>query len=269
MSARGFRSITMVAGVAAAALSCYMVSLRVASERAALEEVENEIVLAQRDIRVLQTEIGTRGRLAQLESWNVKVLALSAPAANQFVEGGFALASLVAPKKAIDPAAPVVLASAPTPDREPRLASDGAQAGVAAKDLMQVASLKRDLPSQDDQPQPTARVPASKARGSVAAVVKKTVEKAGSAKAGEATRTAKPAKQVKDSATAKAEVKSAATKPVTSRPVPTKSAPVKSAAATPAQAKPAVVKTPAAKATKAPVKTSTSASSIKEAKAKQ
>ena len=45
----------------------------VASERAALEDVETEIVLAQRDIRLLQTEIGTRGRLAQLERWNVKV----------------------------------------------------------------------------------------------------------------------------------------------------------------------------------------------------
>ena len=126
MSARGFRSISMVAGIAAAALGCYMVSLRVASERAALEDVENKIVLAQRDIRVLQTEIGTRGRLAQLESWNVKVLALSAPQANQFVDGGFQLASLLTPKKAIDPSAPpVVLASAPAPERKPRLSSDG------------------------------------------------------------------------------------------------------------------------------------------------
>ena len=76
MSARSFRSVFMVASCAGAALGCYLVSLRVASERAALEDVETRIVLAQRDIRVLQTEIGTRGRLAQLERWNVKVLAL-------------------------------------------------------------------------------------------------------------------------------------------------------------------------------------------------
>ena len=76
--------------------SCYLVSLRVASERAALEDVETEIVLAQRDIRLLQTEIGTRGRLAQLERWNVKVLALSAPSADQFVADGFTLARLTA-----------------------------------------------------------------------------------------------------------------------------------------------------------------------------
>ena len=92
MSVRSFRSVFMVGGVAAAALSCYLVSLRVASERAALESVETEIVLAQRDIRLLQTEIGTRGRLAQLERWNVRVLALSAPSAEQFLQGGFELA---------------------------------------------------------------------------------------------------------------------------------------------------------------------------------
>ena len=62
----------MVASCAGAALGCYLVSLRVASERASLEDVETRIVLAQRDMRVLQTEIGTRGRLAQLERWNAE-----------------------------------------------------------------------------------------------------------------------------------------------------------------------------------------------------
>ena len=75
---RSFRSIVMVASCAGAALGCYLVSLRVASERAALEDVETKIVLQQRELRVLQTEIGTRGRLAQLERWNASVLAMSA-----------------------------------------------------------------------------------------------------------------------------------------------------------------------------------------------
>ena len=92
---------------------------RCASRRNApqLEDVETEIVLAQRDIRLLQTEIGTRGRLAQLERWNVKVLALSAPSADQFVEGGFALAALAQPERKVDLDAPVVLASAPVVDQ--------------------------------------------------------------------------------------------------------------------------------------------------------
>ena len=113
MSAHGFKSVYMAASVVGAALGCYLISLNVASERAKLEAVEEEIVLAQRDIRVLQTEIGTRGRLAQLERWNARFIRLSAPSADQFIEGGFQLAALVRPNKrpAID--APVVLAAAP------------------------------------------------------------------------------------------------------------------------------------------------------------
>ena len=37
MSSRSFRSVFMVGAIASAALGCYLVSLRVASERAALE----------------------------------------------------------------------------------------------------------------------------------------------------------------------------------------------------------------------------------------
>ncbi|WP_426265598.1 hypothetical protein [Sphingomonas sp. LHG3443-2] len=149
---RGFREVGWVAAVAGTALGCYMVSLKVASERAALEQVENKIVLAQRDIRVLQTEIGTRGRLEQLESWNVKVLALSAPQAQQFLEGEFQLATLAAPTKKVDPAAPVVLASAPAPaPQRPALGDDDnndgeAKAGPTARDLMQIASYRREAP---------------------------------------------------------------------------------------------------------------------------
>src|SRR4051794_35926069 len=113
MSARSFHSLFMVASCAGAALGCYLVSLRVASERAALEGVKTRIVLAQRNLRVLQTEIGTRGRLAQLERWNVKVLALSAPSADQFLRGSFELAKLTQPQHKVDFQAPVVLPSAP------------------------------------------------------------------------------------------------------------------------------------------------------------
>lgn len=183
---RGFREVGWVAAVAGTALGCYMVSLKVASERAALEEVQNRIVMAQRDIRVLQTEIGTRGRLEQLESWNVKVLALSAPQAHQFLEGEFQLATLAAPKKTIDPAAPVVLASAPvpTPQRATVTSDDADEAapskvGASAKDLLHIASYKRDVPAAPaaqktvDKPKVAAReavkVEASAATGTLKA----------------------------------------------------------------------------------------------------
>jgi hypothetical protein len=94
MIVRGFKSVLWVGAVGSAALSCYMVSLRVATERADLARVQGQIVDAKRDIRSLQTELGTRGRLSQLEDWNTNVLALSAPATNQYVKDGYALARL-------------------------------------------------------------------------------------------------------------------------------------------------------------------------------
>lgn len=149
MSARSFRSVFMVASCAGAALGCYLVSLRVASERAALQEVETKIVMAERDIRLLETEIGTRGRLAQLERWNVRVLALSAPTADQFLDGGFALARLMRPEPKIELEAPVVLATAQADDPRPQVAGESVaehaepDEASSAEDLLHVASLER------------------------------------------------------------------------------------------------------------------------------
>ena len=160
---RSFRSLFMVASCAGAALGCYLVSLRVASERAAVENVETRIVLAQRDLRVLQTEIGTRGRLAQLERWNASVLAMSAPSADQFLNGSFELAKLTQPERKVDFQAPVVLASAPAPkpDKAPigeaGMDDAGAPTGVAQGTLLHQASLKtetREVPAM-----PAAELP--------------------------------------------------------------------------------------------------------------
>jgi hypothetical protein len=149
MSARGFGSVIWAGAVAGAALGFYLVSLNVASERAELEQVETKIALAQRDIRLLQTEIGTRGRLAQLERWNVKFIRLAAPTADQFVEGGFQLATMVAPNKKPVIEAPVVLASAPVEQAipaRPKLTgdADGPEVPVTApkspSEMMYVAS---------------------------------------------------------------------------------------------------------------------------------
>ena len=156
MSSRSFHSLFMVASCAGAALGCYLVSLRVASERAALEDVETKIVLAQRDMRVLQTEIGTRGRLAQLERWNVRVLALSAPAADQFLSGSFELARLTRPEPKVDFDAPVVMAAAPAPMQAPSIgapaADDGGMpAAETPRSLLHEASLKtetREVPAK-------------------------------------------------------------------------------------------------------------------------
>ena len=157
MSVRNFGSLFMVASCAGAALGCYLVSLRVASERAQLEDVETRIVLAQRDLRVVQTEIGTRARLSQLERWNAKVLALSAPAADQFLRGSFELARLAQPQHKVEFTAPVVFASAPAPEAkkppigEPETDDGGAATSPATPSLLHEASLKtgtREVPSE-------------------------------------------------------------------------------------------------------------------------
>ena len=154
MSVRSFHSVFMASAVAGAALGCYLVSLRVASERAALEEVENQIVLAERDIRLLQTEIGTRGRLAQLERWNVRVLALSAPSADQILGDKFQLASLIQPQRKLPVDAPVVLASAPAPQPQQPLAQEQADGGATAPvgQLLHEASVKVKVEEREERP---------------------------------------------------------------------------------------------------------------------
>src|SRR5260221_4675456 len=165
-----------------------MVSLRVDSERAKLEGVETRIVLAQRDMRVLQTEIGTRGRLSQLERWNAGAFALGAPSADQFLKGGFELARLARPDHKVDFQAPVVLASAPAPTKSPVVGQpetdDGETlaAAVTPSSLLHQASLKtetREVPAR-----PIVALPQTMARS--------TEKPATSAKPAQSTTAAKP-----------------------------------------------------------------------------
>jgi hypothetical protein len=112
MIVRGFKPVAWVAAVGTAALGCYMLSLQVAAERAELAGLERRIVSTQQSIRSLQTELGTRGRLQQLEQWNAEVLALSAPAAGQFLESTVSLARFDAGRTPVPVEAPVRMASA-------------------------------------------------------------------------------------------------------------------------------------------------------------
>jgi hypothetical protein len=127
MIARGFKSVLWVGAVGGAALGCYMVSLRVATERADLAKVDRQIVEAKRDIRSLKTELGTRGRLAQLEDWNANVLALSAPSSGQFVKDGYALARLQTNEPTVEQrTSEVRMASLETAPAAPAASADAA-----------------------------------------------------------------------------------------------------------------------------------------------
>jgi hypothetical protein len=94
MIAQRFKAIGWVAVVASAATGLYLVSLQVAAERGKVDAVERQIAATQREMRQLQTELGTRGSMRQLEKWNGDVLALSAPKASQFARDGAQLIAL-------------------------------------------------------------------------------------------------------------------------------------------------------------------------------
>lgn len=115
MIARGFKPVAWVAAIGSAALGCYMLSLQVAAERAELAGLERRIVETRQDIRALQTELGTRGRLSQLEQWNAEVLALSAPVAGQFLESNLSLARFDVRQRTFDPAEVRMAAAEPPP----------------------------------------------------------------------------------------------------------------------------------------------------------
>lgn len=147
---RGFGSILWTSGIAAAVLVCYLVSLQVASSRADLEEVERQIALTTREIRTLETEIGTRGRLAQLERWNVNFLKLSAPQADQFAASAYMVAAMAAPERGRGYEGPVILASAPAGQAAtPR-------GPTSANGLVHQASFSTDTISKGEGEGPTA-----------------------------------------------------------------------------------------------------------------
>lgn len=136
MIARGFKPVGWVAAVAAAALGCYMLSLNVAAERADLARVERQIIAAKQDIRSLQTELGTRGRLAQLDRWNADVLALSSPTSAQYLENAYTLARFDQQEKTIEERAKVQLAAVDTTKPAPKAdiaPGDYAAAGAEAE----------------------------------------------------------------------------------------------------------------------------------------
>jgi hypothetical protein len=94
MAARRLKGLGWIALAFMVAIACYLVSLQVSLARKQLAGVNGEILAAKRDIRQLDIEFKTRASLRQLERWNGEVLALSAPAAEQFVGSERQLASM-------------------------------------------------------------------------------------------------------------------------------------------------------------------------------
>jgi len=174
MIARGFKPVAWVAAIGVAALSCYMLSLRVASERAELASLDQRIIATRQAIRSLQTELGTRGRLQQLEQWNAEVLALSAPVAGQFVESNVSLARFDTRARDFgDQQAEVRLASAdagqsatapaagPAAPAAPRVVLAAGRPDQVVKPSSVQPTVQRASLATVDRPTPATRAPAA------------------------------------------------------------------------------------------------------------
>lgn len=143
MIAQRFSALGWVAGVAGAATCLYLVSLQVAAERGKLEAVEREIASAQRDMRQLQTEFGTRASMRQLERWNGDVLALSAPKADQYLKSEIQLASLDAAAIGDKPNAPPPSMALLTPPPADAVSGDAHLQSAALTTAQRPAKLQR------------------------------------------------------------------------------------------------------------------------------
>lgn len=125
---------TMVACTVAASIGFYTLSLRISTERSAVEDLQRQIASDTRDVRVLEAELRTRARLPVLQSWNDNVLALGAPLPKQFVDSPVQLASYAPGNTALASAAPTQTApaaAAPAPAAgvpQPQYAVAGADA---------------------------------------------------------------------------------------------------------------------------------------------
>ena len=155
MIAHTFRPVVWVVGCAFAATALYTVSLGVASERTRMEDLDQQIAMTQRDIRQLQTEMGTRASLRQLERWNVEALALSAPKAGQFRATESALKSIdggTLPADGFTPP-PVMVAAATRPATAPAAPAEQKIAMASAPAASAPASTSKAVSSK---PQATA-----------------------------------------------------------------------------------------------------------------
>ena len=177
MIARRFTSVVWVAAIGGAALFCYILSSKVAEERTGLAALEAQIQRTERSIQTLKTEIGTRGRVHQLQHWASADFGFATPTASQFIEDEVSLASLQAPTNLPAMEAPVRMAEAPAAAPAlPRATQASAPAPAPQRPAVRQASaerpaepiLRRAAVSRDAEPREPIRASARAPRGEAA-----------------------------------------------------------------------------------------------------
>lgn len=135
------QNILWIIIVAFGALTAYLISLRVATERNAAEALDQRIRQVRADIRYLEIEYEARTNMRQLEQWNSQVYRYIAPQSAQYLPDERALAHLerVEPNGELYIAPPVMMA----------MADDAPQLSVAAAPITSPAStqIRESAPS--------------------------------------------------------------------------------------------------------------------------
>lgn len=118
------QSIMWILVIAMGALSAYLVSLRVATERNAVVAVERQIYATRKNIRYLEVEFSARASMRQLAEWNARDIRYSVPGEGQYLRSEQQLASLdeIEPNGTPFAAPPVMAAAASAePEAEPAM----------------------------------------------------------------------------------------------------------------------------------------------------
>jgi hypothetical protein len=175
------QNILWILIVAFGALSAYLISLRVATERNAVQALDRRIHHARADIRYLETEFEARSNMRQLEQWNNRDYRYVAPNAGQYLPDERSLASLDGVETNGDTyvAPPVMMAMADTNVQSPAAAAADTASPAPAQirddeTIIRAASAPRPAPraapvstrsaeAQDEAPQSFASARLAKA----------------------------------------------------------------------------------------------------------
>ena len=157
------QNILWILIVAFGALSAYLISLRVATERNAVQALDRRIHHARADIRYLETEFEARSNMRQLEQWNNRDYRYVAPNAGQYLPDERSLASLDGVETNGDTyvAPPVMMAMADTNVQSPAAAAADTASPAPAQirddeTIIRAASAPRPAPVSTRSAEATA-----------------------------------------------------------------------------------------------------------------
>ncbi len=155
-------SIMWILVIAAGALTAYLVSLRVATERNAVKAIERQIYGARANIRYLEVEFSARANIRQLAEWNARDIKYSVPGPGQYLSSERQLASLdsIEPSGQPTTVAPVMAAMAQneqTHELAPAMPASAMPASAMPSSAM-IVPVKAEVPAKPARDQGFALV---------------------------------------------------------------------------------------------------------------